>query len=67
MKQIENECVGCKDVGLYCLGLTCPNRNVERYYCDECGCEETLYDTEYGELCADCLLKKFPKVEGSEW
>lgn len=67
MKQIENECVGCKDVGLYCLGLTCPNRNVVHFYCDECGCEETLYDTEFGELCADCLLTKFPKVEGSEW
>lgn len=66
MKQIENECVGCKSLGLHCIGILCPNRNVSHYYCDECGDETTLYKTEYGELCEVCLLKKFPKVEGSE-
>lgn len=62
MIRYEDDCVGCKDLGLYCLGLTCPNRNVPHYYCDECGYEETLYNTDFGELCADCLLSKFPKV-----
>lgn len=64
MKILENECVSC---GLPCLGNSCPNRNVPHYYCDECQEEDTLYDSEFGELCADCLLKKFPVIEGSEW
>ena len=65
MKQIENECVGCPpEMG--CLGSACPNRNVIRYYCDECGKEGTLYEYDGEELCADCLLEAVPKVEGSE-
>ena len=67
MKKTTNECVGCVDLGLYCLGNSCPNRNVNLFYCDECNEETILYETEYGELCAECLLKKFPVVEGSEW
>lgn len=67
MKSVENECLDCKSLGMHCIGLSCPNRSVTRYYCDECGQEDTLYDTEYGELCAECLLDKFRKVEGSEW
>ena len=63
MKVTENECIGCD---LPCFS-SCPYLNVTRYYCDECGEEDTLYETEYGELCEVCLLKKFPKVEGSEW
>lgn len=63
MKVTENECVDC---GLPCFN-SCRYLNVTRYYCDECGDESTLYETEYGELCEVCLLKKFPKVEGSEW
>ena len=65
MKQIENKCVGCPpEMG--CLGSGCPNRNVIRYYCDECGEEGTLYEYDGEELCADCLLEAAPKVEGSE-
>lgn len=64
MRVLENECVSC---GLPCLGNSCPNRNVPHYYCDECKEESVLYDSEFGELCADCLLEKFPIVEGSEW
>ena len=66
MKKITNECVGCKSMGLYCLGNTCPNRNVVRFYCDRCGEETTLYDYDGEELCQDCLLKEFKVVEGSE-
>lgn len=66
MKVVENECVGCPpEMG--CLGSSCPNRNVERFYCDDCGAEETLYDYDGEEICKDCLLKKFSVVEGSEW
>lgn len=67
MRATENECVGCTDLGLHCLGDSCPNRSVVRFYCDECGIEETLYETEYGELCSSCLLKMFPIVQRSEW
>ena len=64
MKKIENECVGCTDLGLYCLGDSCPNRNVVRFYCDFCGDEdETLYYYDGHEICADCLLKQFEIVE----
>ena len=62
MIKIEDECVCC---GLPCLGSSCPNRNVKRYYCDECGEEvDTLYRYDDGtELCEDCLLEEFETVE----
>ena len=66
MQRIEDECTGCKDVGLYCMGSSCPNRNVVRYYCDDCGCEDTLYYYDDRELCEECLLKRFEVVEGSD-
>ena len=66
MKRIENECVGCTSIGLSCLGISCPNRNVVRFYCDKCGEEEKLYYYNGEELCQDCLLEKFEVVEGSE-
>lgn len=66
MKKIFDECVGCpKEIG--CLGDTCPNQNVARFYCDECGEEEILYIHDGEELCQECLLKKFEKVDGSDW
>ena len=68
MKTIENECVGCTSMGLPCMGSSCPNRNVVRCYCDECGEETTLYYYDDDkELCADCLLEKFEIVEESEY
>lgn len=66
MEKIENECVGCVDIGLHCLGDSCPNRNVLHFYCDRCGWEEKLYYYDGEELCANCLLKEFDVVEGSE-
>ena len=67
MKKVENECVGCTDLGLHCLGSSCPNREVIRFYCDRCGKEEILYHYENEELCKDCLLEKFEIVEGSDY
>lgn len=63
MRKTENECVGCDT---HCLGSSCPNRNVVRFYCDRCGNETTLYDYYGEELCEDCLLKEFDMIEGSE-
>lgn len=66
MRKIENECCGCEPE-LRCLGSHCPNRNVVRFYCDRCGEETQLYHYDDMELCADCLLKEFEIVDGSEW
>lgn len=65
MKKIEDECVGCPE-GMGCLGRGCPNRNVVRFYCDECDCEGKLYHYGDRELCEDCLLLEFDVVEGSD-
>lgn len=64
MRIVENECVNC---GLPCLYTACPYYNVEKFLCDKCGKEATLYDTEFGEVCENCLIKQFPIVEGSEY
>ena len=66
MKKIVNECVGCTDVGLHCLGDSCRHRNVTRFYCDECGFEDVLYHYEGKELCQECLMKNFDIVDGND-
>lgn len=63
MEKTFDECVGCTDLGLPCIGSSCPNRNVTRFYCDECGEELTeIYDYNGMELCEDCILKEFRRV-----
>lgn len=59
----ENQCCECATPGYPCLGSECPNRNVEVYYCDECGEEidGDIYDDGEQELCEACLLKKYRK------
>ena len=66
MKKIESECVGCTDIGLYCIGNSCRNRNIVRYYCDKCDGEDKLYYYDGLELCAECLLNCFEVVDGSD-
>lgn len=65
MVKYENECVDCAVPGYPCRGSACPLRKVPHFLCDKCKSEETLYEYEGQELCADCLLAKFEKVEGS--
>ena len=56
MEKVFDECVGCCDLGLHCIGPTCPNRNVTRWFCDKCGEElDAIYDYDGQELCEDCL------------
>lgn len=56
MYKVTNECVGCTLIGLYCIGSSCPNRNVTRYYCDRCGeeCEGGNSAFGYDDLCDIC-------------
>lgn len=65
MVEISNECVGCPpEMG--CLGLACPNRNVKRYYCDECGddvSDSVLYDYEGKELCLEYILNQLKETD----
>ena len=64
MRIFEDHCVGCPpEIG--CFGHTCPLKNVPVYYCDDCEEQNELYVFEDDELCADCILKRLPKVEGS--
>lgn len=64
MKRTESECVGCTSMGLLCMGMSCPNRAVTRYYCDKCRQEaEELYYFDSRELCLDCIANKLEKVE----
>lgn len=67
MKRTENECVGCTELGIPCMGSSCPNRHVTRWYCDMCGDEsDVLYDYDDKELCEYCVLKVLPKVDMDE-
>ena len=54
--KIVNECVGCTDLGLYCIGSSCPKQRVEKYYCDRCGAECSPDNGDFGfdDLCDDC-------------
>lgn len=66
MRTVTDECCDCATESYPCLGSSCPNRNVVRYYCDRCKEEfepEALYVNENDEeLCADCILLEFPTV-----
>lgn len=58
MIRFENGCVGPCPQG--CLGSGCPNRHEIVLECDECEQEvEELYDTQFGQLCLDCLREQF--------
>lgn len=59
MKTTSDECVDC---GLSCMGSRCPNKNVVRYYCDECGEEEILYKYDDRELCIKCIENSLERV-----
>ena len=55
MQKTFNECVGCAD---YCMGTSCPNRSVTRFFCDKCDEEmaaDEIYIYDGQELCEFCL------------
>ena len=59
LKHVD-ECVGCPpEKG--CLGSACPNRNVPRWFCDECENEferDELRVVNGKQLCYDCLCEE---------
>ena len=63
MVKTQSECVHCST---HCLGESCPNYEVSRYYCDECKDEVDygeLYEFEGEELCIYCIKKRLKTVE----
>ena len=70
MMKTTNECVGCVSVGLPCLGVSCPKRNVTRYYCDECDEEyerEKLRQVGHKHICQKCYAKLAAEKAADEW
>lgn len=66
MIRFEDQCVGCP-TEMGCLGSACPYMNVPVMICDKC--KEEVYELFWydGEqLCQDCLLDQFEKVEVDE-
>lgn len=64
MKKIVDECCDCAVPAYPCLGNSCPRRNVERYFCDNCDAEidDELYEVDGEDLCIDCLKERFKKA-----
>ena len=68
MRTIKDECVGCSP-GMGCLGSSCPNKNVKRYYCDKCGGDfesEELFVVDGEDVCVNCILKEYRTVAQEE-
>lgn len=64
MKTYSNDCCGCASPGYPCIGDRCSLRHVLHLTCDECGKEkEYLYNDSGFEICEDCLLKKYERIE----
>ncbi len=67
MIKYEDNCTGCREIGLPCRGISCRNRSVKCLYCDECGEEsDRLYIYDDEQLCRDCLLGMFEVVAAEE-
>ena len=60
----EDECCGCATESYPCMGSACLNRHVLHLYCDKCKEDvDNLYEYEGEQVCVDCILKDFKKVE----
>lgn len=67
MVRYENECCDCASPGYPCLGSTCPNLRVTRFYCDHCKKEvEKLWYYNGLEMCQDCILSDLTEVKGDD-
>ena len=67
MIKYVNECIGCASPAFPCLGDKCPNRNVPKLFCEECGYEaDDLYYNHGKQVCEECLIKSHTKVSVEE-
>lgn len=66
MKKIIDNCVGCTDIGLQCIGKSCPNKAYLSSVCDSCEREVKLYKYNGGEYCSECILDELEEVEYEE-
>lgn len=62
MIKIVDECVDCTDIGLPCKGIGCPNREVERHYCDDCKVSEAVFEIDGIEFCESCAADHLDKL-----
>ena len=69
MIRIENNCVGCTELGLHCMP-GCTKRAEEAYYCDRCGEEVDpgdLFDVDGEAICFECRLEMLNEEEEEEY
>lgn len=68
MVRFENQCLGCEDLGMHCLGEACPHRRVEVHICDRCGEEigEESFTIDGDELCEACASDALCEPEEDE-
>ena len=59
MRIKESNCVGCRSIGLHCMGSACPNSEPSEYIvCDECGDTfDSIYIFNGRELCTNCIIE----------
>lgn len=62
MTKVESHCVGCKDMGLPCLGNSCPNKTAEVTYCDRCDRSVAECHFEGFDYCKDCAEEKLVEL-----
>lgn len=53
MRKVIDNCVGCTDLGLPCMGNSCPNRKTYVEFCDECD-DHANYFIDGKSYCEDC-------------
>ena len=56
---VESDCCDCD---LPCIQEGCRFYKVARFYCDDCGEEDTLYYFDDKQLCSYCVLKQLEEV-----
>lgn len=67
MVRTENHCCDCAVPGYPCQGRSCPLRNVEVHYCDNCGDYlEYINELDGKELCDACIEKLNEENETEE-
>lgn len=73
MVRQENQCVGCSDLGLPCMGECCPNLNVPVLFCDNKRCighftgVDRLFVVGEEQFCMDCVQDRADQSGADPW